>query len=290
MTKPQRREELSAFLKQHRDRIAPETVGLTLGARRRTPGLRREEVAQLAGVGVTWYTWLEQGRDIRVSAQVLDSIARVLQLSSAERTYLFALVRNEPAPSVAEFTAPISPALQLVLDNQRFCPAYILGWKWDILAWNQLASLVVVDFESLPVSERNILWLLYMNDQFRARQPNLEMVCRETLAHFRASCSPYITRSEFTDWIDLLTGASPEFKEHWNHLDVLEKRNSLKEFDHPVLGRLYFEMVMMMTDLPGTKLVLFVPIPGSLTQQKLCPSEIIERSSTSYPVVQAQQN
>jgi transcriptional regulator with XRE-family HTH domain len=265
-----RRKELSTFLKQHRDRITPEAIGLPQGTRRRAPGLRREEVAQLAGVGVTWYTWLEQGRDIRVSAQVLDSIARVLRLNGVERTYLFELVRDELPPLQVESTTQVNPTLQLVLDNQRFCPAYVMGWRWDVLAWNQLACLVLIDFEKLPAPERNIIWLMFMNDGFRSRQANWEIVCQETLAHFRASCAPYIGTPEFTDLIERLKAESPEFKGNWNHLSVSEKRDSFKEFNHPILGQLKFEMIMLqMNDPTNTRLVLFVPAPDSSTKQKL---------------------
>jgi transcriptional regulator with XRE-family HTH domain len=270
MDTQQRRKELSAFLKQRRDRISPEAVGLPKGTRRRTPGLRREEVAQLAGVGATWYTWLEQGRDIRVSAQVLDSIARVLQLSHVERAYLFELVRDEPPPHQAEFTTQVSSTLQLVLDNQHFCPAFVLGWRWDILAWNQLACRILIDLEKLPVSERNIIWLMYINDEFRARQTNWHVACQETLAHFRASCASHIGNPELTDLIEQLKGKSPEFKKHWHHLDVAEKRHSFKEFNHPILGQLRFEMMMLqLNEPPSAKLVLFVPAPDSSITQKI---------------------
>jgi transcriptional regulator with XRE-family HTH domain len=279
MDMQQRRKELSAFLKQRRDRIPPEAVGLPKGTRRRTPGLRREEVAQLAGVGATWYTWLEQGRDIRVSAQVLDSIARVLQLSHVERTYLFELVRDEPPPHQGESTTQVSSTLQFVLDNQRFCPAYVLGWRWDILDWNKLACRILIDLENLTAPERNIIWLMYMNDEFRVRQSNWQVACQETLAHFRASCASYIGSPEFTDLIEQLKGKSPEFREHWHHLDVSEKRNSFKEFNHPILGQLKFEMLMLhLNELPSTKLVLFAPTPDSSTKQKIDSVSEIERS------------
>jgi transcriptional regulator with XRE-family HTH domain len=282
MDTQQRRKELSAFLKQRRDRITPEAVGLPRGTRRRTPGLRREEVAQLAGVGATWYTWLEQGRDIRVSAQVLDSIARALQLSHIERTYLFELVRDESSPHQGASTTQVSSTLQLVLDNQRFCPAYVLGWRWDVLAWNQLACEILIDLENLPALERNIIWLMYVNDEFRARQTNWQVACQETLAHFRASCALYIGNPEFTDLIEQLKGKSPEFRKHWHHLDVSEKRNSFKEFNHPIWGQLKFEMMMLqLNEPPGAKLVLFVPTPDSSTKQKIKSVSEVERSGVA---------
>lgn len=265
-----RRKELSTFLKQRRDRIPPEAVGLPKGTRRRTPGLRREEVAQLAGVGVTWYTWLEQGRDISVSTQVLDSIARVLQLSQVERTYLFKLVRQE-LPSVhVQSATQISPTIQLILDSQSLCPAYFINWRWDVLAWNQLACLVLIDFETLPAHDRNILWLVFTNEEFRSKQANQPVVCQETVAHFRASCASYIGNSELTHLIERLHAVSSEFRDYWKHFNVLEKRSSFKEFNHPTLGRLKFEMVVLqMSDPPDTKLVMLVPLVDTLTRQKL---------------------
>ncbi|MBW4474289.1 MAG: helix-turn-helix transcriptional regulator [Stenomitos rutilans HA7619-LM2] len=279
MDTQERRQELSSFLKQRRDRITPEAVGLPSRTRRRTPGLRREEVAQLAGVGATWYTWLEQGRDIRVSAQVLDSVARVLQLNEVERTYLFELVRDELPPIQGEDAAQVSPTLQLVLDNQQCCPAYVMGWRWDVLAWNHLACLTLIDFETLPEHERNILWLMYLNDEFRSRQPNWQRACQETLAHFRASCAPYIGNPEFTNLIERLKDKSPQFKEHWQQLDVSQKRDSFKEFNHPSLGQLKFEMVMLQVNaFPGIQLVLFVPVADA-TRQKLKQLEAKGRSA-----------
>lgn len=279
MTLQERRKELSTFLKQHRDRITPETVGLPKGTRRRTLGLRREEVAQLAAVGTTWYTWLEQGRDIRVSPQVLNSIARVLQMSSVERTYLFELVRQEQPPDQVQSTTQVSPTLKFILDNQGSCPAYIMGWRWDVLAWNQSARSVLVDFEKLPAHERNILWLMFMNDEFRARQPDWNTVCQDTLAHFRASCASYLANSEFIELIEQLKAISPEFQEQWYHLDVLEKQNSVKEFIHPIVGQLKFEMLMLqVSDPPGAKLVLFAPTLDFSTLQKLHQLEIIVQS------------
>lgn len=270
MNNQKRRQELSLFLKQRRGRITPEAVGLPRGSRRRTPGLRREEVAQLAGVGVTWYTWLEQGRDISVSAQVIKSIARVLRLSAVERTYLFELVRQTLPLVQTESATRIDSSLQFVLDNQSFCPAYIMGWRWDILAWNQTACMILMDFNELPLDERNILWLMFMNNQFRAKLPNWNVVCQKTIAHFRATCSSYVDNPEFTDLIERLKSNSPEFKKYWDKCDVLHKHNSLKEFNHPVLGQLKFVMTMFeLYDPLNAKLILFVPDPNSSTKQKL---------------------
>ena len=270
MDNRKRRQELSLFLKQRRSRISPEAVGLPKGSRRRTPGLRREEIAQLAGVGLTWYTWLEQGRDISVSAQTLSSIAQTLRLSNLERSYLFELASRESSSSQVPSKTKIDPALQYVLDNQNYCPAYIMDWRWDVLAWNQLACFVLIDFNRLPIGEQNILWLMFMNSKFIARLPNCEAICQQTIAHFRASCSSYVGNPEYTELIARLTSSSPKFKQQWNRCDVLQKYNSLKEFNHPVLGQLKFIMTMFqLNDPPSTKLVLFIPDPDSSTEQKL---------------------
>ena len=268
--KQKRRQELSLFLKQRRGRISPEAVGLPKGSRRRTPGLRREEIAQLAGVGLTWYTWLEQGREINVSAQTLDSIARTLRLSEPERNYLFELTSPELHLTQIPSTTKIDPALQFVLDNQNYCPAYLINWRWDVLAWNQLACSVLIDFARLPVEELNILWLMFTNSKFRARLPNWETVCQQTIAHFRASCASYVGNPKYTELIERLTSSSFTFQQQWNRCDILRKHNSLKEFDHPLLGQLKFIMTMFqLNDPPSTKLVLFIPDPDSTTKQKL---------------------
>jgi transcriptional regulator with XRE-family HTH domain len=256
----QHRQVLSAFLRDRRDRMTPEMVGLPKGGRRRTPGLRREEVAQLAGVGATWYTWLEQGRDIRVSAQVLESIARVLRLSEAERAYLFELARQEEPTVQTQVTTTISSTLQWVLDQQRECPAYILGWRWDVLAWNEMACKLLIDFSALQPCDRNILRLLFTDTELRRKQANWEQVRQETLAHFRSSCAPYLRNAAFTELIEQLITVSPEFRIHWQQLKVATKRSSLKTLNHPFFGQLTFEMLLFqITDILGATMVLLVP-------------------------------
>jgi transcriptional regulator with XRE-family HTH domain len=153
------RAELSDFLKSRRARIAASSVGLPHRARRRTPGLRREEVADLAGVGVTWYTWLEQGRDIRVSPEVLAGIARALQLEPAERAHLFRLAGHEP-PASEPAAAVISPRLQHVLDCWDPFPGHVTGRRRDVLAWNR-ASELINGWSRLPEDRRNILWFTF---------------------------------------------------------------------------------------------------------------------------------
>lgn len=183
----ERRDALAGFLRARRERLTPAQVGLPPGFRRRTPGLRREEVAQLADVGTTWYTWLEQGRDVRPSAVVLDALADALRLDRDERSYLFALAgRLLPAAPVTAPVAHVSPALQTVLDSLDPNPAFVRGWRWDVYAWNRAACAVFADFAALPAGERNIVRLLFTDPQARERWEDWEGIARATLALFRA--------------------------------------------------------------------------------------------------------
>src|SRR5919201_3772884 len=154
-----RREELADFLRRKRAGIKPEDVGLPNGGRRRTPGLRREEVALLAGVGTTWYTWLEQGRDVRASLDVLEALARALRLTPAERTHLILLGRGEEAPPCRPPSERVSPTLRRLIENLGPNPAFVLGRRWDYLAWNKAACAVFGDLGKVPRSQRNHLWL-----------------------------------------------------------------------------------------------------------------------------------
>src|SRR6266568_2152675 len=162
MNEKARRKELAHFLRTRRERISPEAVGLPGGSRRRTPGLRREELAVVAGIGVTWYTGLEQGRAMTVSPQVLESLAKVLELNAVERNHLFLLARQQQPADPYLFTTMVSPVLQRILDSMGTSPAYIANPGFDLLAWNQaMACVYQTDFGALPLRERNILRLLF---------------------------------------------------------------------------------------------------------------------------------
>src|SRR6201987_3308502 len=154
-TAERRRTELADFLKRRRAAIKPEDVGLPNGSRRRTPGLRREEVAQLAGVGTTWYTWLERGRDGRASLEVLEALARALKLTAAERIHLILLGRGEEAPPLAAPAEKVSPTVRRLIDGLAPNPAFLLGRRWDYLAWNRATTALFGDFSKLPRAERN---------------------------------------------------------------------------------------------------------------------------------------
>ncbi len=161
-----RRRELGQFVRTRRERLSPKSVGLPKGAARRTPGLRREEVAQLASVSVTWYTWLEQGRDINVSAQALNTIARALRMDRTEQTHLFMLAR-QPLPPQPPPDEEATPVLRRVLANVGISPAYVTGRRWNVLAWNEAAEVVFGNFGAKMGRERNLLWRSFTDMETR---------------------------------------------------------------------------------------------------------------------------
>lgn len=184
------REELAGFLRSRRERLAPLDAGVRAGPRRRTPGLRREEVAQLSGVSLTWYTWLEQARDITVSRQVLDAVARALQLPATERRYLFALA-GEPLPADPA-PAPVSPTLQRLVDSLDPNPAYLVNPCYDILAWNRAEAGLIGDPARLPDAERNTIWLLFTDPAMRTLLVDWRGEAQRLLAQYRAAAGHHV--------------------------------------------------------------------------------------------------
>ena len=215
-----RRHELAEFLRSRRERITPEQVGLPPGRRRRTPGLRREEVAQLSAVGVTWYTWLEQARDIQVSPQVLDALARALLLDPSERSHLFALAGAlDPAPNTA--CPSVTPALRAMLDQLGPIPACVQNSRYDILAYNSTYGRLLCDLDALPPEDRNCLWLAFTNDDWRASVVDLAETNRVMAAKFRASMAEHLAEPAWKALLARLEGASPEFREVWARHEVV---------------------------------------------------------------------
>ena len=261
---------LGEFLKTRRARIAPQEVGLPDGSRRKTAGLRREEVAAVAGISVTWYTWIEQGRDINVSAAVLDSLARVLRLSAHEKAYLFTVAGAHPKPALGVSQEMVSPALQQVLDNQGVCPAYIMGRFWDILAWNRAAVEVFGDFATMPLTERNMLWYTFARLETRTLVVEWERRAQLLLAEFRADCSRYITDPLLGAYLERLREVSPQFARWWGQHDVQTRDGGRKEFQHPRVGRLALEQTTWhLSNHPDLKLVLHGPLVAFESEAKL---------------------
>lgn len=269
MSDQQRLQELADFLRSRRARLSPDAIGLPTGSRRRTPGLRREEVAQLANVSTTWYTFLEQGRDVRVSIQVLENVARALQLNPAERVHLFLLALQQMPPDLPTVQETVSPALQRLLDGFVAGPAYITGRRWDVLAWNRSACALFGDFEQMSGKERNILWFYFTSSTLRQMLIDWEDHAETMVAKFRCSSSRFVGDKQFTSLIEDLQEASLEFRQLWHRHDVKGRTEGLKAFEHPVVGRLIFEYTTFWVEgLPDLRFVAHTPLPDSGTAEK----------------------
>lgn len=268
MIQNEQRSELANFLRMRRSQLSPTEVGLPRVPRRKTAGLRREEVAQLAGVGVTWYTWLEQGRDIHVSSQVLESLAHTLRLTSAEKAHLFLMAsQTPPAPPVPQ-QEHISPFLYRILEQMGTNPAYIMGRRWDILAWNQAASRLITDFATMPAEERNIMRLIFLNKEYRRRSVDWEGVAQRALAQFRASSSWYHDDAQLSALILELQQRSPEFARWWSQHEVQGRQDGRKEFIHPQVGSLVFDhSTFQIEGSPGLKMVVYLPACEETTRR-----------------------
>ncbi|MGW4161662.1 helix-turn-helix transcriptional regulator [Streptomyces sp. NPDC004788] len=256
-----RRHELAAFLRSRRERITPEQVGLPRGRRRRTPGLRREEVAQLSAVGVTWYTWLEQARPIQVSPQVLDALADALQLDPTERTHLFALAgQADPHPEAACPT--VTPALRALLTQLEPIPACVQNGRYEYLAYNRTFGRLYCDLEKLPREDRNTLWLAFTNDDFRAAAAaELPEVQRAIAGKFRAAMAEHLAEPAWKALLRRLQDASPEFREIWARHDVVDSGGRAKVVRNAHVGLLNVEHTnLWLGPAAGSRLITYVPL------------------------------
>jgi transcriptional regulator with XRE-family HTH domain len=234
---------------------------MPLGARRRTPGLRREEVAQLASIGTSWYIWLEQGRDVHPSPQVLESLAQALKLTPNERRHLFLLAGVMPPPSGSPSGEHVTPALQEVVNGLDPAPACALGRRWDYLAWNRAADLVFdIARDSSPYA-RNLLWQLF-TDPVRRQRPLWEQLARSTLAEFRAVSTRYPGDQWLEELIEDLRRVSPEFRAWWpRHHDARRTLDGRKTIEHSRLGRLEFEHInLQVLNEPDVRIMIYVPL------------------------------
>ena len=273
-----RRAELADFLRRRRASIQPEDVGLPSGGRRRTPGLRREEVASLAGVGTTWYTWLEQGRDVRASMDVFEAIAKALRLTPAERTHLILLGRGEEAPDCKPPVERISPTLRRLVENLGANPAMVLGRRWDYLAWNRAACVVFGDIGAIPKAARNHLWQLFMDPGRRELFAEWEQSSRLAAAKFRADHAEHLGDPSFEELIQALRQSSPDFCKAWKRHEVARVGVGTRTLHHPVAGKLMFEhAVFQPVEFPEQRLTLYSPVADSGTAEKL--AELLEEEA-----------
>ncbi|MFC5143847.1 helix-turn-helix transcriptional regulator [Streptomyces aureoversilis] len=264
-----RRQELRDFLMTRRARVSPADVGLPDGGgRRRTPGLRREEVAVLAGVGASWYQWLEQGRDITVSPQVLDSVANVLKLSGDERRHLYVLAGlNPPQPQSPYDPDYLCEGLQRLIDGWMPYPAHIMDPYWNLVAFNDSARMVI-GFRRKP--RPNCLVDFFTDPAYRARAANWEQNARRVVAQYRAACSERPDDEGFQEIVAEVAAASPEFVELWARGDVQAGGQLVKEFDHPVAGQLYLESTHLRVPArPDLTIVMHNPVQDTGTAAKL---------------------
>ena len=265
-----RRQELSDFLRNRRGRIAPADVGLPETNRRRTPGLRREEVAQLAGVSATWYTWLEQKRPIGVSSGVLDSLARVLRLDPAERMQLFQLALRQPVLESPSKRETVSPLIRRLLDQTDPVPAFVIGRRWDVLAWNRAALAFFFDFEQVPSNERNTLWLIFTSSTLRSLLVDWRSRGQDTVARFRADYGRHAGDAHFVQLVERLKSVSPEFAEWWPRHDILPMTEGRNAYDHPQVGRMIVEhTTFSVIDNPELRLIVFLATAASNSIAKM---------------------
>ena len=265
-----RRRQSGAFLRSRRERLTPTEVGLPDGFRRRTPGLRREEVALLAGVGATWYTWLEQGRDVRPSPEVLSALAAALRLDAAERRHLYILNDRPPPEPRPAGPERVEEPLRRMLDSLTRQPAYVLGRRWDILAWNRAAAILFGDYEKLVGDERNIMHLVFADKAHRKLLIDWDELAPTVLAMFRADSARYAGDPEFERLIAKLMQASAEFRQWWSRQDVLRSLAGHKRIRHGVAGRMTFEFTSFaVTDQADMKLTVYTPLAADRTTDKL---------------------
>lgn len=265
-----RYKELADFLKTRRAKILPSQVGLSTATRRRTSGLRREDVAQLAGVGITWYTWLEQGRPIQVSTQVIESLSRVLLLDKEERIHLY-LLANLPLPAdIPEYQVSVSPIIQHVLDSLVFSPSLVMDQRWNVIAWNEVACLVYGDFNEMNVRQRNIVWAMFTDNKYKLLFVDWNLRAKDLLGRFRSTCGQYIEDSWFAHFIDDLKMQSTEFNLWWPLHEIQSNSGVYKQLNHPIAGILDFEVSKFdVSDNSGLTLIVHTPLSGTDTATKM---------------------
>jgi transcriptional regulator with XRE-family HTH domain len=272
---------LGTFLRDRRMRLDPAAFGFQVG-RRRTPGLRREEVAQRANISPTWYTWLEQGRGGAPSAHVLDRIARGLMLTEPERDHLHILAFGHPPEQRYQQRESITPRLQHVLDAMPFSPAIIRTATWDVVAWNKAATIVLTDYAKLPKDQRNILRRMFSDERVRAAQDDWRNVARYVVGAFRADAARAGAGAEIRQLVDELSARSPEFKAMWDDNEITSTREGVKRLHHPDLGTIELEFSTFSVE-GRSDLNMMVYSPANIEVMEQFRSLIAKRHSPVLP-------
>lgn len=258
-----RRKELAEFLKVIRSRSQPADFGFPAGQRRRTAGLRREEVAQLVGISPTWYTWIEQGREVNVSGEALDRLAQTFRLTRSERAYLFAMADRRDPQASRQKTDEVPRLLIELLADVRV-PAYVMGRYWDILGWNAAAATLFAGWLDLPRgaddAPPNMLRFVFLTPRARTFLVDWDVRARRITAEFRADCRSRLDEPELVRLVDELSAASADFARFWKLHDVLERQGGTRSFRHPEHGPIHYQQVTL---YPGEnepiKLVMLKP-------------------------------
>jgi transcriptional regulator with XRE-family HTH domain len=287
MLSTERRREIADFLKTRRMRRQPEELGLPRGRRRRTPGLRREEVAAAAGVSAEWYTWLEQAREVRPSAQVLTRIGAALRLEPNEARHLLTLGGYAVPPSGSESPRSVSVSLRLqrLIDQMEFGPAWVFGERWDIMAWNRAATVVHGDLAALQGIERNGLYQLFLGERMRSMLVDWEKHGRMCVAKLRGTYANRVDDPWFNELVTLLRTRSEDFERWWNQNDIETWQEGVKHYEHAEAGRLVFDYtVLEVLDerMASLRLVTYVPAPGTGTREKM--EKLLGAAEPSLPV------
>ncbi len=264
----ERRRELGTFLRARREQLIRADHGLGPVARGRSTGLRREEIAYHSGVSVTWYTWLEQGRDINPSRQVLDAVAHTMRLTADEHHYVLRLAGFAPAPGddLAVVAAPAH--LQHLLDAQGHAPAFAIAPDWTIAAWNRAYEALYPNVASLDDAERNLLWIIFTNPAVRELLADWATTSRHFVAEYRAQAGPLLGHPSHAGLIARLRSASPEFEDAWSEHRIEPFATRERHFRHPDVGELVFEHHRLApSDVPETYVVIYLPADEATRQR-----------------------
>jgi len=263
------RDDLAAFLRAKRDALRPADVGLPEGRSRRTKGLRREEIAMLAGVSVTWYTWLEQGRPINASSHVLHALARTLRLDDAATEHLFALAAPSNVADAPHIDGAPDALVRLITAMEP-APAYVLGPRWEFLAWNHAQARLYPAIDRLEGDDRNLLWVIFTEPSARALVSDWADDARRIMAEFRAGTATLRTDPAVVSLIERLRTASPEFAQWWAEADVARFQTRLRTYHHPRAGELVFEYQQLTpSEWPELRVVCQLPVPGDDSAARL---------------------
>jgi transcriptional regulator with XRE-family HTH domain len=267
-----RRNEISSFLRRRRDRLQPADVGLPATRRRRTPGLRREEVAALAGVSTEWYKWLEQARAVRPSAETMRRIAAALRLEPGESRHLLKLAGYVAADSEPAKRGMIGDHLRRLLHQLEPSPAWVYGERWDIVGWNRAARIIHGDLDAMPDDERNGVYQMFLGHRLRATLVDWRRHASGLAGKVRAAHAQYVEDPWFNELVHTLLRRSPDFASMWATHDVAPYQDGVKHYDHPDAGRLSFEYtVLRVTDerYAALSLTAYVPLDGTDTRAKM---------------------